>query len=111
MAGGYTPGFDAKGNDINPIYKDLGLGYAEAAHGLQSAIEFDPEYTGTQPKHLRVGIDMQKADTMGLVTLLIAKGVFTLEEYVEHMRLAANTELANREEELTDKFGTNISCR
>lgn len=111
MAGGYTPGKDAKGNKINPIYKDLGLGYEEAAHGLQSAIVFDPDDQDLQPKHMRVGIDMQKADTMGLVTLLIEKGVFTLEEYVEHMRLAANTELANREEELTDKFGTNITCR
>ena len=111
MAGGYTPGKDAKGNKINPAYKDLGLGYADAAHGLQSAIAYDPEYEGTRPKHLRVGIDMQKADTMGLATLLIEKGLFTLEEYVEHMRLAANTELANREEELSDKFGVNISCR
>lgn len=111
MAGGYTPCFDCGGDKINPIYKDLGLSYEEAAHGLQSAIAYDPDNQDLQAKHMRVGIDMQKADTMGLVTLLIEKGVFTLAEYIEHMRLAANTELANREEELTDKFGVDVSCR
>jgi hypothetical protein len=111
MAGGYTPGKDCMGNKINPIFKDLGLDYSEAAHGLQSAIAYDPENKDLEPKHQRVAIDMQKADTMGLATLLIEKGVFTLEEYIEYMRLAANTELANREEELSDKFGVDVSCR
>src|SRR5712664_794874 len=38
-------------------------------------------------------------DQGGLALLLIAKGVFTAEEYAEAMRLAANTELAMREAE------------
>lgn len=84
MAGGYKQGFDCMGNKINPIYKDMGLQYEEAAHGLQSAIAYDPDNQDLQAKHMRVGIDMQKSDTMGLATLLMEKGVFTLEEYRAH---------------------------
>jgi hypothetical protein len=79
--------------------RDLGLTYDQAAHGVQTAIAYVMENGGTPttPKHLRVGVDMSKADMMGLATLLISKGVFTPEEYVEHLRLAANEELAMRE--------------
>ena len=80
---------------------DLGLSYEAAAHGVQTAIAYAME-TGdnaTAPKHMRVGVDMTKADMGGLAMLLIAKGVFTSDEYVEAVRLAANTELAMREAE------------
>lgn len=80
---------------------DLGLTYEQAAHGVQTAIAHDMNLgrKATEPKHMRVGIDMQKAETAGLVSLLIAKGVFTMDEYLEAMRLAANSELAMREAE------------
>lgn len=82
--------------------KDLGLSYEEALHGVQSAIRYRMENGGRshEPKHMRVGIDMGKADMCGLATLLIAKGVFTPEEYVEHLRIAANQELHMHEEEI-----------
>jgi hypothetical protein len=35
------------------------------------------------PKHLRVGLDARAADQEGLARLLIAKGVFTEDEYLE----------------------------
>lgn len=79
---------------------DLGLSYEEAAHGVQSSIAFEME-TGqnnaSEPKHLRVGIDLQKAEMWGLIELLISKGILTEEEYAEQMRIAVNTELAYRE--------------
>jgi hypothetical protein len=53
----------------------------------------------TEPKHMRGGVDMTKADIGGLAMLLIVKGVFTADEYAEALRLAANTELAMREAE------------
>lgn len=83
-----------------PDYVDLGLNYEQAAHGVQTAIAYDIERGGTAatPKHLRVGVDMSKSDMFGLAMLLIQKGIITQEEYVENMRLAANTELAMREE-------------
>jgi hypothetical protein len=81
--------------------KDLSLSYEEAAHGIQSA--FDHEIgLGRKvitPKHMRTSIELSRADQGGLALLLIAKGVFTAEEYAEAMRLAANTELAMREAE------------
>lgn len=84
---------------------DLGLTYEEAAHGIQSvkAAELfgsfgDEAKKKFDPKHMRVGVDLSKSDTMGLASLLIDKGVFTLEEYTEYMRLAANQELAMEEE-------------
>jgi len=81
--------------------RDLGLSYEEAAHGVQTAIAYDMERgrKATEPKHMRVGIDMSKADMLGLAVLLIEKGIITPDEYVEAMRLSANEELAMREEE------------
>lgn len=91
--------------DVPPL-RDLGLTYLEAAHGVQSAVGLrmskspGPSYYEGEcsPKHLRVGIDLSKAEQWGLVKLLIDKGVFTLAEYREYMRLAVNEELAAEEE-------------
>lgn len=83
--------------------RDLGLSYEAAAHGVQSAIKFEMGQRGwlggdEEWKHLRVGIDARAADAHGLAELLIAKGVFTVEEYAEYMRLAMNEELARYED-------------
>ena len=100
--------------------EDLGLSYAVAMHGVQSAIKFIYEQEGIDTggvignrlKHHRVGIDGSKLDMLGLVELLISKGIFTKEEYVEHMRLAANTELAMHEAEIAQKYpGMKMSFR
>ena len=84
--------------------RDLGLTYEEAAHGVQSAIAYDigQGRKTTEPKHMRVGIDLSKADMLGLAVLLIDKGIITSEEYIEAVRLSANEELAMREEEVKD---------
>lgn len=83
--------------------RDLGLSYAEAAHGIQTVKAYELGKPGTEeakkfePKHIRTGLDLRAADAMGLASLLIDKGVFTLEEYQEYMRLAANEELAQEQ--------------
>lgn len=91
-----------------PPFRDLGLSYADAAHGVQSAIAYRMVLQGPQgdasPKHLRVGIDLSKAEQAGLARLLIDKGVFTLAEYEEYMRLAVNEELARENEALGATF-------
>lgn len=95
--------------------KDLGLSYEAAMHGVQSAIKYKMENNLTKSvdlKHLRVGIDGSKADMLGLVELLISKGVFTSEEYLEYLRRSANNELHMHEEEVRAKIGNkNISFR
>jgi hypothetical protein len=54
---------------------------------------------------------MSKADMLGLVTLLIDKGVFTLDEYVDAVRLSANNEVAMREAELEHELGIKMTLR
>lgn len=101
--------------------KDLGLSYEEACHGIQSAIRFVMSAKGIPDdqvdpiiryiKHVRVGVDSSKADMLGLVELLLAKGVFTKDEYIEHMRLAANQELFMHEVHIERDFGLKTSFR
>lgn len=93
--------------------RDLGLSYEEALHGVQTAIKFrldnepqtDPQRSFAGPKHLRTGVDMRAADARGLAALLIDKGVFTLAEFTEYVRLAANEELADYEDRARKLFG------
>ena len=49
----------------------------------------DPDFSLVQPKHLRTGLDLSKSDMGGLARLLIAKGVFTEQEYNEAITNAA----------------------
>lgn len=101
-------------------YRDLGLTYEQAAHGVQSAVAFEMIKKGVDPdvheasrmlKHLRTGVDMRAADAGALATLLISKGVFTEEEYVEAMRMGANEELASYTESVCGKYNVNITFR
>jgi hypothetical protein len=93
-------------------FKDLGLSYEEAAHGVQTAIAFSIEMGGksTEPKHMRTGIDISKAEQAGIAHLLISKGIFTIDEYMETMRLAANTELFMHEKKAKSR-GIDINFR
>lgn len=91
-------------------FRDLGLTYDQAAHGVQSAIKYELEQRGwrgpeTEWKHTRVGIDLRAAEHAGLVDLLISKGVLTEEEYMEQMRLAANEELARYTDHCRRTYG------
>lgn len=76
--------------------------YLRAAHRVQTAIATlmgrEGGWSGVEPKHLRVGVDLSKSDQGGLVRLLIAKGVFTEAEYV-----AAVTEAATQEADQYEK--------
>lgn len=98
--------------------RDLGLSYEGATHGVQTAIKFRMETEQVEEnksfvgrKHMRTGIDMSKADMLGLATLLIDKGIITPEEYMEAMRLAANNELAMHEDEANANGGPKITFR
>lgn len=76
--------------------------YEAAAHRMQSATRFLMEstmYKGGEPKHLRVGINSAMSDQGALAGLLIEKGVFTREEYVEAVRLA----MIREADEMTDR--------
>lgn len=95
--------------------RDLGLSYEAAGHGIQSAIRFEMSRNGFPDdaqdkiihmlKHLRVGIDMRASDTQGLAGLLIKKGLITMDQYIEAIRLAANEELARYTEHCRREYG------
>lgn len=100
-------------------FRDLGLGYEEAGHGVQSAVRFEMTQAGVRDggpeanmlKHLRTGLDMRAGDMAGLAQLLIDKGVITEAEYVEALRLAANEELARYEEHIQKTYGIPATFR
>jgi hypothetical protein len=80
-------------------FTDLGLDYRSALHGCQSAIAHRISLNGEKdasasPKHLRMGVDSSMITDAAIVNLLIKKGIFTMEEFDNEVRLAANDELA-----------------
>jgi hypothetical protein len=90
---------------------EAAIRYQAAGHAIQSGVLFDQQ-TGSDsssPKHLRTGIDLRAADQAGLANLLIAKGVFTRQEYVEAMADAAEDEQKRYEEYLSKKVGKVIT--
>lgn len=78
--------------------------YDAAAHRVQTAVGSQGlGDTGSSAKHLRTGLDMRAADMHGLVSLLIAKRVFTLDEYLQAMAISAEQE-ADRYEQVVQKL-------
>lgn len=91
--------------------------YMLALQGIQSAIAWamthpDREVNKlVEPKHLRVGVDSSHISHLGVVRLLISKGVFTAQEYEEAMADAAEEELLNWDRQASDLTGAKISFR
>ncbi len=89
--------------------------YMAAMHGVQSAIAFEIERTGeaaagANPKHLRTGINSCLVDSFALSQLLMAKGVFTEDEYFAAIADAAEREVAELTKRVREKTGLqNIS--
>lgn len=67
--------------------------YVAAGHAVQSAIGFSMDASKiTEPKHMRVGIDMTKADIGAITRLLVAKGICTDVELWEALAEGAEAE-------------------
>lgn len=82
-------------------WRDLGLTWEEAAHGVQSGVAYEESNRlsdATSPKHLRTGVNIAMVDHAALAYLLIGKGIITEEEYKEAIRQAMNDEVARYEE-------------
>ena len=79
--------------------------YRIAAHAVQSGVAAKKDKSDWQPKHLRVGINLTKAEQAGLATLLMEKGLFTREEYAKAMADAVEKEVAMYEQELNAELG------
>ncbi len=86
---------------------DFHTRYMAAAHAIQTGVAYTLEYdpsSGT-PKHLRTGLDLRAAEHGALARLLIAKGVFTEDEYLEAIVLAVEEEKRAYEERLKQHYG------
>lgn len=84
--------------------------YMQAGHAMQSGIDYLLRYDekmGT-PKDLRVGVNSSMSQQGGLATLLIAKGVFTEEEYGTAMADAMEREVEATKKEIKDKLGVDV---
>ena len=82
--------------------------YLDAAHGMQSGVayvmETEPEPKETSLKHLRVGVNSAMCNQAALVRLLIAKGLFTPEEYEKEIADEMEREKERYERELSEHY-------
>jgi hypothetical protein len=84
--------------------------WVSAAHAMQSGVVMEQQYHSepTDAKHLRVGVNSALSDAGGLVKLLIAKGIFTEEEYLSAIADAMEREQARYEKDLSYMLGKSI---
>ena len=76
--------------------------YFNASHAIQTGVAYEHNH-GSQdgsPKHLRTGINMRAVDHAALITLLVSKGIFTLEEYSAVLAAEAEAEKKRYEERI-----------
>lgn len=93
--------------------------YEAALHAMQSGVAMtrqrdiedgvpeDRRETG--PKHLRVGVNSAMSDHGALVRLLIAKGLFTEDEYVDEVIAGMQREQRSYEARLSERVGVKIT--
>lgn len=90
--------------------------YDALAHAIQTGVAMEMELGGgagggigsaTSPKHLRVGVNMAMCDHAALVRLLVAKGLFTEEEYFDEIVNELHREVVRYENRLS-RFGPTI---
>lgn len=83
------------------------LNYIEAMHGIQTGIALEIERGSdcASPKHLRVGVNAAMCEHAALIRLLIAKGLFTGEQYAEAITDEFNRELERVEKIVNEQYG------
>lgn len=95
---------------LPPMGDALSNRYLAALHAIQSGIAYmiNSNPSIVDPKHLRVGIDSALVNDAATARLLIAKGVFTSEEYYEELVLEAEREVKRSEAEISKLLGADI---
>jgi len=85
--------------------------YEEALHAMGSGVAMEHAIgigDGT-PKQLRIGINSAMVNDLALARLLIAKGIITVEEYSEAVRVAMVEEVVRYERRLSDRLGKSVT--
>lgn len=85
--------------------------YTNALHAMQSGVAMEMNYDQgpTEPKHLRVGVNAAMVDHSALCSLLIDKGLITLDEILAANAKGMEAEVKRYEAHLTERLGTNIT--
>lgn len=66
------------------------------------------EAENCEPKHLRVGVNNALCDVAAIARLMIEKGLFTEEEYVDALTAEANREVERYEQSLSQELGKKV---
>lgn len=90
---------------------DKNMTYEQALHAMQSGVAMEMNNTSkdTEPKHLRVGINSAMINDAALIRLLIKKGLISMDEYLEEIRLETIREVERYEQRLTRYYGKDIT--
>lgn len=84
--------------------------YAQLAHAMQSGVammmQLEPDHVA--PKHLRVGVNSSFSSQAGMAKLLMAKGVFTQEEYEVAVTEAMREEVESYKTLLSAAYGVEV---
>lgn len=90
--------------------------YEVAAHAVQAGVAMELNdnpptisQSAASPKMLRTGVNLAMVEHGALVRTLIAKGIFTEEEYFEQLVLGVEDEKRLYEERLSARFGGKIT--
>jgi len=84
--------------------------YFELAHALQSGVAFKIDFDAkdTEPKHLRVGLNMVMCSHTALVKLLISKGLITETEYFHYVVKELRDEINRYRREIADHHDVSV---
>src|ERR1700677_3493094 len=103
------------------LRQDKSERYMKLAHAVQTGVAMTlaidhPEVADInsnqnlrEHKHLRTGIDTSKSDHGALVKLLIEKGIFTQDEYLDALLIMIQQEKEAYERKLSVHFGKQIN--
>ncbi len=86
---------------------ELRLEYHTLAHAMQSGVGMKMNYEPreTEPKHLRAGVNSAMVETSAIAILLMAKGIFTEEEYYQTLVQAMQNEVDLYKQWLSERLG------
>jgi len=83
--------------------------YVALAHAMQAGVALEMNYPemshATDPKHLRVGVNVAMVDHSALVTLLLDKGLLTEAEYYDALIVAMEKEVRLYEQRISEHLG------
>ena len=100
-------------NDDSKCSNDMQR-YMAAAHAMQSGVAMMLNYDRSDSistKHLRVGVNSGMVQNGALVALLIAKGVFTSDEWMTALADAMEREVRSYEDAISARVGSKVTLK